>query len=119
MFDPFDLTHVEVRWQGRPMGAAVPHVIGRHAHPKARPEIPPPPPAPTGIDYLRLVAEAHDQHLGAAVNYAALTLTPDTSAAVESQPVAAEQIPGQLDMIDLLSTASTTWDQPCTAETSR
>ena len=119
VFDPFDLTHVEVRHQGRPMGAAVPHVITRHSHPKARPEIPPPPPAPTGIDYLRLVAEAHDQHLGAAVNYAALTLTPDTSAAVESQPVAAEQIPGQLDMIDLLSTASTTWDQPCTAETSR
>ena len=38
MFDPFDLTDIEVRWQGRAMGAAVPHRIGRHVHHKARPD---------------------------------------------------------------------------------
>ena len=47
VFDPFDLTSIEVRWQGNPAGQATPHVIGRHAHPKARPEQPAPPaPAP-------------------------------------------------------------------------
>ena len=43
IFDPFDLTSIEVRWQGSPAGQAIPHVIGRHAHPKARPEQPAPP----------------------------------------------------------------------------
>jgi putative transposase len=38
LFDPFDLTTVEVRWEGRPMGQGVPHVIGRHTHPKAGPK---------------------------------------------------------------------------------
>ena len=35
-FDPFDLTVIEVRHQGRPAGKAVPFAIGRHAHVKAR-----------------------------------------------------------------------------------
>ena len=52
VFDPFDLTSIEVRWQGRPAGQAIPHVIGRHAHPKARPEQPAPPAPATGIDYI-------------------------------------------------------------------
>ncbi len=38
VFDPFDLTRIEVRWHGRSMGHAVPHVIGRHVHAKARPD---------------------------------------------------------------------------------
>jgi hypothetical protein len=37
------------------MGAGIPVVIGRHAHPQARPEATPAP-SPTGIDYLGLVA---------------------------------------------------------------
>ena len=73
VFDPFDLTHIEVRLNGAPMGIAVPHRIGRHAHPKARPELPPaPPPTPTGIDYLRLVDAAHHDELAARINYFAL-----------------------------------------------
>ncbi len=55
VFDPFDLTRIQVRYAGRPMGLAVPEQIGRHAHPAARPEAAEPPPAPTGIDYLGLV----------------------------------------------------------------
>lgn len=35
VFDPFDLTDISVRYQGRPMGTAVPHRIGRHSHPQA------------------------------------------------------------------------------------
>ncbi len=43
IFDPFDLTRIEVRYQHRPMGVAVPLVIGRHTHPQAARELPPPP----------------------------------------------------------------------------
>jgi putative transposase len=55
VFDPFDLTRIDVRWHGRSMEPAVPHRIGRHVHAKARPDDTTPPAAPTGIDYLRLV----------------------------------------------------------------
>jgi putative transposase len=41
VFDPFDLESVEIRFQGRSMGSGVPVTIGRHSHPKARPEASP------------------------------------------------------------------------------
>lgn len=76
VFDPFDLATIEVRQQGKPLGLAIPHRIGRHAHPKARPETPPAAlPQPTGIDYLHLVDTAHHQRLGQQINYTALTDT--------------------------------------------
>src|SRR5262245_4343626 len=43
---------------GRPVGWTVPEHIGRHAHPKAPPETEPEPITPTGIDYIRLLADA-------------------------------------------------------------
>lgn len=61
VFDPFDLTDIEVRYQQRPMGRAVPMRVGRHSHPQARPENPPAP--PTGIDYLALVEARHREQL--------------------------------------------------------
>jgi putative transposase len=79
VFDPFDLAAIEIRLGGAPKGLAIPHRIGRHAHPKARPETPTPPPRPSGIDYLRLVDQAHQQHLATQINYAALA--DDTTAA--------------------------------------
>ena len=73
VFDPFDLTAIEVRHQGKPCGAAVPFTIGRHAHPKARPGQPgQDPPPPTGISYLGLIGAAHDTRLGERISYAAL-----------------------------------------------
>jgi putative transposase len=66
VFDPFDLTRIEVRVQDRPMGAAVPHHIGRHAHPAARPDPATAPPPTTGIDYLRLVETQRDSDVAAA-----------------------------------------------------
>ncbi|MFC9646946.1 DDE-type integrase/transposase/recombinase [Streptomyces mirabilis] len=73
VFDPFDLAEIEVRFQNRPFGLAIPHHISRHAHPKARPEVPEAPPAPaTGIDYLRLIDTARTQELGQKINYTAL-----------------------------------------------
>jgi putative transposase len=72
VFDPFDLTRIEVRWHGRAMGLAVPHQIGRHVHAKARPDETTPPPAPTGIDYLRLVEAQHTAELAERVRYSQL-----------------------------------------------
>jgi putative transposase len=58
------------------MGVAVPHHIGRHAHPatKTAPDLPV---AETGIDYLRLVQTARDaERAHDIVNFTALT-SPD------------------------------------------
>jgi len=72
LYNPADLTTgIRVRWRGTDMGAAVPHVIGRHSHPGLAPAAPAPA-APTGIDYLRMVAEAHHQQQAGSINFAAL-----------------------------------------------
>ena len=77
IFDPFDLTRIEVRYQHRPFGTAVPLVIGRHTHPQAERELPPPP-APTGIDYLKLLADKRDAELGGhRIDYWSLTQPDD------------------------------------------
>jgi putative transposase len=73
VFDPFDLTTIEVRLHGKPMGLAIPHRIGRHAHPKAKPEQPEPPAPGSGIGYLKLIDAAHQAELADRVNYAAFT----------------------------------------------
>jgi putative transposase len=74
VFDPFDLGHVEVRAGGKPAGTAVPFTVGRHRHPKTRTpdgqqraE-----PAPTGIDYLAALGDAHDTGLKDQVSYRSL-----------------------------------------------
>src|SRR5580658_9847116 len=74
VFDPFDLTVLSVRSGGQDAGAATPHHITRHAHPKARPEPLPGDDVPraTGIDYLALLGEQHDRQAAGPVNYAAL-----------------------------------------------
>jgi putative transposase len=93
VFDPFDLTSIEVRWQGRAAGKAVPHVIGRHAHPKARPEQPAPPAPATGIDYMGLIDAAHDTRLaGGAISFAGLT-----------SPATPSQLPGQLTIDEAIA----------------
>jgi putative transposase len=72
VFDPFDLSDIDVCHHGRRVGKAVPFRIGRHVHPKADADAPPPQ-APTGIDYLRLVQDRHTRALGERVQYAHLT----------------------------------------------
>jgi putative transposase len=117
VFDPFDLTRIEVRLQGVPMGLAVPHHIGRHSHPKAKPEIPVTPIEPSGIDYMALVADTHQGELGLGINYGALTGSPATDAQSNQAAAASEvaeagtavtasgvsgvsgEIPGQLDLL--------------------
>jgi putative transposase len=91
VFDPFDLTAIEVRYQGRAMGAGVARVIGRHTHPMARPDTTPAAPT-TGIDYLGLLADRHAAELHELVpptRYSALAETNDP-----------DQCPGQLMIPD-------------------
>lgn len=61
VFDPFDLSDIEVHFEGREMGKAVPHVLRRHSHPRVAP--PPLVVEPTGIDYLGIVQARHEDEL--------------------------------------------------------
>lgn len=71
VFDAFDLTHVEVRFEGRAMGEALAHVTRRHSHPRAV-EDPTPPAQPSGIDYLGLVTARHHEALEQRIAYVEL-----------------------------------------------
>jgi putative transposase len=84
-YDPEDLSRLEVFYDGKPAGAAVPFVTRRHVH-RAVPQAARPEPAPTGVDYLGLVAAAHDDEAGtgAKIDFAQLGLfTPGSG---EGQP---------------------------------
>ena len=72
LLSPFDLTVIEVEYQGRPMGRATPHQVTRHVHPAVKPDATRPVEA-TGIDYLRLLEDAHHAEVGQAINFHALT----------------------------------------------
>ncbi len=100
VFDPFDLADIEVRYQGRPMGKALPRRIGRHTHPAARPEAAPEPQA-SGIDYLALVAERVAAEEAERIGYAAMA---NPAAGLESgQEGVGEDVEGDDEV---------PWDQP-------
>jgi hypothetical protein len=63
VFNPFDLTDIDVRAHSRSYGKATASQIRRHVHPKAEADTPPPPAPPTGIDYLRLIEDRHTRSL--------------------------------------------------------
>ncbi len=60
-FDPADLSRLEVYWEGRPFGGAVPMIIGRHVEHRVLPPTPAAPGPSTGVDYLRLVQTAYEE----------------------------------------------------------
>jgi putative transposase len=68
VFDPLELTEVQVRLDGRDRGLAVPRVIKRHVHPRAQPPAETPV-VPTGIDYLGLIQKRRDQELRQRIDY--------------------------------------------------
>lgn len=93
VFSPFDMETVEVRYQNKCLGKALPHNITRHVHPKARAEIAESPVPATGIDYLELTAQTHHEQIRAdrRIGYDALFGTADGDGD-------GEQISGQLSM---------------------
>jgi putative transposase len=86
LFTPFDLTIIEVEYQGRPMGRAVPHKVTRHVHPAVKPDAAAPVRA-TGIDYLRLLEAAHQQQVGRAINFTALQDSTEAPGHPQDRPV--------------------------------
>ncbi len=109
VFDPFDLTDIDVRHNQRPAGKAVPFQIGRHVHPKAQADAPPPP-TPTGVDYLRLIEDRHTRTLGEALNYAQLSDPAETSTPASTpcdhQPPAEDDAPAEHPERDVLTDAT-------------
>lgn len=77
-YDPEDLARLDVFLDGRPAGVATPFVTRRHVHP-AVPQAARPEPEATGIDYLGLVAAAHDEAAGtgATIDFTQLHLFAD------------------------------------------
>jgi putative transposase len=76
VFDPFDLEHLEVRYDDREFGVAIPHRLSVHVHPKATAEAPDTldgmVSTPTGIDYLTLVEAEHQAATRRTINFADL-----------------------------------------------
>ena len=83
-YDPEDLSAIDVYLDGRPAGAATPFVTRRHVH-RAVPQAARPAPDPTGVDYLGLVAAAHEEEAGtgAKIDFTQLGKLPGTDPAQE------------------------------------
>ena len=60
---PEDLTEIVVYFEGRPVGSATPFVVSRHVH-HAVPQADAPAVEETGIDFLEMVAKAHEEEAG-------------------------------------------------------
>lgn len=73
VFDPFDLSVINVKFMDRDFGLAVVYKISRHSHPMVVAHSPETI-APTGIDYLSLVDAKHRKYLGAPIGYRELDL---------------------------------------------
>ena len=72
VFDPFDLSIINVRYTDRDFGKAVPHKISRHSHPMTIAHSPETI-KPSGIDYLSLVDKQHRKYLGSPIGYRELS----------------------------------------------
>jgi putative transposase len=74
VFDPFDLATIQVRYQGRDMGLAVAQVIGRHVHPKAKPDPDPgaQPPPQSAIDYMAIISARYQEESRRKISYSGL-----------------------------------------------
>jgi putative transposase len=75
IFDPLELTEVQVQLDGREHGLAIPREIKRHVHPRA--QSPAAAGQPTGIDYLGLVQKRREQELQRRIDYRNLPTTGD------------------------------------------
>ena len=95
VFDPFDLTSIEVRSQGRPPGTPSRTSSAATPTPRPAPSSQSRPAPPTGIDYLGLLDAAHDTRLaGGAISYAGLPADPAARTG---------QLPGQMTIDEALA----------------
>jgi len=112
VFDPFDLARIEVRYQQRPMGAAVPFQLGRHVHPHATPDpAEPVTPRPSGIDYLAMLEQRIATTQRRRIAYAALPAPdppdpdppdPDPGAATQDHAATGDPGPGDATQVQPL-----------------
>jgi putative transposase len=58
-FDPDDLSRIDIWFQKRRFGAAIPFVLGRHVQRQVAPPSTPPTPEPGGVDYLSIIERQH------------------------------------------------------------
>ena len=103
VFSPFNLEHIEVRYQDKTLrkGVAAQHHPARP--PQGPTRTPEPAPAPaTGIDYLAMVADTHHQRVAAdeTINFDALYPQPDRH---PDRHRPDGQLPGQLSIDDILA----------------
>lgn len=97
-FDPNDLSKIEVFYEGRSFGGAVPYVIGRHVQRQVPPSIPPPAPESTGVDYLGLVLAAHEEQTLGNIAFRDLPgsgLTPSAAPADQTESATQRTVEGQ------------------------
>lgn len=69
VFDPFDLTQLEVRYHDKPVGMAVVSRLTRRVHPAAIAGDQPGEPVRTGIDYLTLIDNDHSAATRQRISY--------------------------------------------------
>ncbi|MDQ6937886.1 MAG: DDE-type integrase/transposase/recombinase [Actinomycetota bacterium] len=115
VFDPFDLSDIDVRHQGRPVGKAVPFRIGRHVHHKAHADAPALP-APTGIDYLHLIQTRHERALGQRLQYAQLSDPSQPDSAGSVPPADDDGLAYDSDLLALAGATDPTPDPDLEAE---
>jgi putative transposase len=77
-YDPEDLSRIDVYLNGTKAGVATPFVTRRHTH-RAVPQAARAKPVPTGIDYLSMVATAHEESAGTGqkIDFAQLAMFQD------------------------------------------
>jgi len=60
---PEDLTQIAVYFEGQAVGMATPFVVSHHVH-RHVPQAEPPAVEPSGVDFLQMVAKAHEEEAG-------------------------------------------------------
>jgi putative transposase len=92
VFDPFELADVAVQIDGRHVGLAIALKIKRHVHPRAQALVTPA--EPTGIDYLGLIENRHDQHQRRRIDYRNLPGPPADGAAANDDENDSKEMTG-------------------------
>jgi putative transposase len=82
VFDPFDLSNIDVIYLNKNFGKAVVHKVKRHSHPMVVKHVPEPV-VPSGIDYLDMLEKQHAKELKESINYSKFNGNDGTEGGVE------------------------------------